>query len=114
MSIRIGVELNLFAIISEKKTCTVHELAKKSGADEVLIRKSMCDGLAVAISIMSETIPVLTNISSGRVLRPLTALGYVAEKGDGVYGETKFTKQLSQRVTEGMVRYMCVATMPLI
>lgn len=46
------------------------------------------------------------DVSSSRFLRPLTAVGYMAEKVDGLYGETKFTKQLQQRVTEGTVRYM--------
>lgn len=38
MSIRVGFELKLFRTISQDGVYSVHELSKKTGAEEVLIR----------------------------------------------------------------------------
>ncbi|KAI1384818.1 S-adenosyl-L-methionine-dependent methyltransferase [Hypoxylon trugodes] len=79
MVIRIFVELNIFSILSEKDEISVRELAQRTGADELLLR---------------------------RLFRVLTASNYVAEKGPGIYGPTKWTEHLSKRTTEGTVRWI--------
>lgn len=50
-------------------------------------------------------------LSSGRtdrLFRVLAAAGFVAERGVGLYGPTKWTRHLSARTTEGFVSFMCV------
>ncbi|KAI1483795.1 S-adenosyl-L-methionine-dependent methyltransferase [Daldinia eschscholtzii] len=78
MCIRTCLELNVFRMLENKDIVSAEEIAKANGADEVLIR---------------------------RLLRILTALGYVAEKGNGLYGATKWSSHLGQRTTEGTVRF---------
>jgi uncharacterized membrane protein len=48
----------------------------------------------------------------GRLLRVLTAAGYVAEEGDGLYGATHWTSHISSRLTQGMVNFMYDVVLP--
>ncbi|KAI2626777.1 S-adenosyl-L-methionine-dependent methyltransferase [Hypoxylon sp. NC1633] len=76
--IRIAVELDVFNMLLEERPVSAEELAKQSGAEEALIL---------------------------RIMRVLTASGYVAEKGVALYGPTKWTRHLGRRTTVGMVKY---------
>ncbi|KAK7993657.1 hypothetical protein PG989_007038 [Apiospora arundinis] len=85
MAMRTCVELGVFAMITESGVSAA-EIAKNTGADELLIR---------------------------RLLRTLTASGFVAEQGDGLYGTTPYTKHLSQRTTIGTVKFLFDMYMPI-
>ncbi|KAJ2990350.1 hypothetical protein NUW58_g2996 [Xylaria curta] len=82
MAIRVCVQLNVFNIIEQNETISAAEIAKTANADETLIR---------------------------RLLRVLTAAGYVAEKGDGLYGPTHWTMHISSRLAQGMIKFMYAA-----
>ncbi|KAI2768746.1 S-adenosyl-L-methionine-dependent methyltransferase [Daldinia loculata] len=79
MCIRTCLELNVFRMLERQDVVSAEEIAKENGADEILIR---------------------------RLLRVLTAAGYVAEKGNGLYGSTRWSSHLSQRTSEGMVKHL--------
>ncbi|KAL7620314.1 hypothetical protein AAE478_009308 [Parahypoxylon ruwenzoriense] len=85
MAIRSCVHLNVFNIISEKQAASAREIAERSGADETLIR---------------------------RLLRVLTSYGYVSEKGDGLYAANKWTNHMSNRLTQGMIKFIYDLAMP--
>ncbi|KAI2465552.1 S-adenosyl-L-methionine-dependent methyltransferase [Annulohypoxylon bovei var. microspora] len=87
MAMRICVELNVFSILSENCETSSQELARRTGADEALIK---------------------------RLVRVLVASGYVAEQGPGLYGSTKWTEQLQTKATQGMVKYIYDIPMPAI
>ncbi|KAI1078792.1 S-adenosyl-L-methionine-dependent methyltransferase [Whalleya microplaca] len=86
MSIRTCVQLGVFSMLPDQAEISAEEIAQRTGANETLIK---------------------------RLLRVLTAGGYVAEKGDGLYGATAWTTHLQQRTTEGMVRFIYDLFMPL-
>ncbi|KAF3059903.1 Demethylsterigmatocystin 6-O-methyltransferase [Daldinia childiae] len=79
MCIRTCLELNVFRMLERQDVVSAETIAKESGADEILIR---------------------------RLLRILTASGYVSEKGNGLYGSTKWSSHLSRRTSEGMVKHL--------
>ncbi|KAI0122601.1 S-adenosyl-L-methionine-dependent methyltransferase [Daldinia grandis] len=79
MCIRTCLQLNVFRMLERQDVVSAEMIAKENGADEILIR---------------------------RLLRVLTGAGYVAEKGNGLYGPTKWSSHLSQRTTEGMVKHL--------
>lgn len=81
MAIRTLVDLKVFHMLSEKDATSAKELAERTGADELLLT---------------------------RLLRVLVAVGYVSEKGAGVYGATQWTRHFSNRLTEGMIKFMYV------
>ncbi|ETS73453.1 hypothetical protein PFICI_14399 [Pestalotiopsis fici W106-1] len=85
MAIRTLVDLKVFHMLSEKEAVSVCELATRTGADELLLT---------------------------RLLRVLVALGYVSENGVGHYGPTKWTMHFSNRLTEGMIKFIYDHTMP--
>ncbi|KAI1378730.1 S-adenosyl-L-methionine-dependent methyltransferase [Hypoxylon crocopeplum] len=85
MAIRTCVQLNVFDIIAKNETTSAREIAEKSSCDETLIR---------------------------RLLRVLTSYGYVAEKGDGMYGANKWTKHMQNRLTQGMIKFIYDLAMP--
>ncbi|ROW08734.1 hypothetical protein VPNG_06458 [Cytospora leucostoma] len=76
MAIRTFVQLKVFALLSEKEETSLYDVSERTQADELLLR---------------------------RLFRVLTAAGFVAEKGAGLYGPTKWTRYLSLRTTEAMV-----------
>ncbi|KAJ8131044.1 hypothetical protein O1611_g2585 [Lasiodiplodia mahajangana] len=65
-------------------TISSTEIAKNGRVDEILIR---------------------------RLLRVLTAAGFVAEKGDGLYGPTHWTVHINSRLAQGMIKFMYDASM---
>ncbi|KAI0858644.1 S-adenosyl-L-methionine-dependent methyltransferase [Xylaria cubensis] len=67
-----------------KETISAAEIANEGNADEILIR---------------------------RLLRVLTAAGYVAEKGDGLYGPTNYTMHINDRLAQGMIKFIYDASM---
>jgi hypothetical protein len=85
MAIRTLVDLKVFRILSEKDSTSAKELAERTGADELLLT---------------------------RLLRVLVAVGYVSEKGASVYAPTKWTRHFSDRLTEGMIKFIYDHTMP--
>ncbi|XXH05561.1 hypothetical protein Hte_011993 [Hypoxylon texense] len=87
MAIRTCVHLNVFNILGEKDITSVREIAETSGADVTLLR---------------------------RLLRVLTSYGYVAEKGDGLYGVNKWTRHMQNRLTQGMIKFIFDESMPAI
>ncbi|KAH9883886.1 S-adenosyl-L-methionine-dependent methyltransferase [Xylariomycetidae sp. FL2044] len=87
MSIRSCVHLDIFTMISDKGVVSANDISKATGADEDLIR---------------------------RLLRVLTASGYVAEEGDGLYGSTRWVSHLRTRTTEGMAKFIYDQSMPII
>ncbi|KAK8029829.1 O-methyltransferase [Apiospora rasikravindrae] len=85
LAMRTCVQLGVFPMVSETGVSAA-EIAQNTGADELLIR---------------------------RLLRTLTASGFVAEKGDGLYGATPYTKQLSERTTIGTIEFLFDFYMPM-
>ncbi|KAK8063597.1 S-adenosyl-L-methionine-dependent methyltransferase [Apiospora saccharicola] len=53
------------------------------------------------------------DIATGRLLRTLTASGFVTEYGDGLYGATPYTKHPSQRQTVGTIKFLFDFYVPL-
>ncbi|KAI0442419.1 S-adenosyl-L-methionine-dependent methyltransferase [Xylaria telfairii] len=84
MAIRVCAQLNVFEMITKNETVSAAEIANERNVDEVLIR---------------------------RLLRVLTAAGYVAEKGDGLYGPTHWTVHINSRVAQGMIKFIYDASM---
>ncbi|KAI0469790.1 S-adenosyl-L-methionine-dependent methyltransferase [Xylariaceae sp. FL0804] len=85
VSIRICTELGIFAVISSSNSASSEFIASQTNADEHLIR---------------------------RFLRVLTAAGYVAETGDGLYGPTKWTRHMQSRLADGMIKFTYDLAMP--
>ncbi|KAJ8119161.1 hypothetical protein ONZ43_g3847 [Nemania bipapillata] len=84
MAVRVCAQLNVFDIIARNETISATEIAKNGNADETLIR---------------------------RLLRVLTAAGFVAERGDGLYGPTHWTVHINSRLAQGMIKFMYDASM---
>ncbi|KAI0388871.1 S-adenosyl-L-methionine-dependent methyltransferase [Xylariaceae sp. FL0594] len=87
MAIRCCVQLDVFAVISQQETISSREIAETCHCDEALIR---------------------------RLLRVLTASGFVAEKGDGLYGATLWTKHMEKRLTKATIKFLFDQSMPSI
>ncbi|TGJ82106.1 hypothetical protein E0Z10_g6676 [Xylaria hypoxylon] len=84
MAIRVCAQLNVFDMITKNETISAAEIARLGNADETLIR---------------------------RLLRVLTAAGFVAEKGDGVYGPTHWTVHINSRLAQGMLKFIYDSSM---
>ncbi|GAP83312.1 putative winged helix-turn-helix transcription repressor DNA-binding [Rosellinia necatrix] len=84
MAIRVCMQLNVFGMVTKNETISAAEIAKQANADEVLIR---------------------------RFLRVLTASGYVAEHGNGLYGPTRWTEHFNSRAAQGMIKFIYDASM---
>ncbi|KAI1156346.1 S-adenosyl-L-methionine-dependent methyltransferase [Nemania diffusa] len=84
MAVRVCAQLNVFDIITKNEAISATEIAKNGNADESLIR---------------------------RLLRVLTAAGFVAEKGVGLYGPTDWTVHINSRLAQGMIKFMYDASM---
>ncbi|KAI0405970.1 S-adenosyl-L-methionine-dependent methyltransferase [Xylaria palmicola] len=84
MAVRVCSQLNVFDMVVKNGTISAAEIAKNVNADELLIR---------------------------RLLRVLTASGYVAEEADGVYGPTHWTVHINSRLAQGMIKFMYDASM---
>ncbi|KAF3020079.1 hypothetical protein E8E14_002359 [Neopestalotiopsis sp. 37M] len=85
MAIRTLVDLKVFHILSENRSLSVYELAQKTEADVLLLT---------------------------RFLRVLAALEYVSETRVEYYGPTKWTRHFSNKLTEGMIKFIYDNTMP--
>ncbi|KAI0483066.1 S-adenosyl-L-methionine-dependent methyltransferase [Xylariaceae sp. FL0804] len=86
-SMRICVDLNIFPIIAERAETSAAELSAKTGADETLIR---------------------------RILRPLTATSWIAERGPGQYGPSPWTARLATDAGKYTVKFQHDFLMPCI
>lgn len=102
MAIRVFVELKVFPMLSEQLV-SAKEVAKRTQASELLLRKQTGKFKKTK---NEEACIRLIESSSERLFRVLVASDFVEETSKGVYGPTKWTRHLSQRTTEGMVRFM--------
>ncbi|GAW12981.1 hypothetical protein ANO14919_023570 [Xylariales sp. No.14919] len=84
MAIRVCAQLDVFDLITKNEAISAAEIAKIGNADETLIR---------------------------RLLRVLTAAGFVAEKGDGLYGPTHWTVHINSRLAQGMLKFIYDSSM---
>ncbi|KAF2967108.1 hypothetical protein GQX73_g6483 [Xylaria multiplex] len=84
MAIRVCAQLNVFDMITKHETISAAEIARIANADETLIR---------------------------RLLRVLTAAGFVAEKGNGLYGPTHWTVHINSRLAQGMLKFIYDSSM---
>ncbi|KAI0536334.1 S-adenosyl-L-methionine-dependent methyltransferase [Xylaria digitata] len=84
MAIRVCAQLNVFDMITKHEIISAAEIARIANADETLIR---------------------------RLLRVLTAAGFVAEKGNGLYGPTHWTVHINSRLAQGMLKFIYDSSM---
>ncbi|KAI1192631.1 hypothetical protein F5X97DRAFT_329404, partial [Nemania serpens] len=84
MALRVCVQLDVFSMIMNNEVVSAGEIANKRNADEALIR---------------------------RLIRGLTAAGYVTEKGDGLYGANHWTAHISSRRGQSTMNFVYDTTM---
>ena len=89
-------------LASASRPMSADELAAPNNADPLLFGKYMFDYACDRRALMQH----LTSLV--RLLRPLTALGYVQEVGENLYSPTAVTKSLSDPVVKGGIIFQFV------
>jgi hypothetical protein len=95
MATRVLLELGVFKYIAENESTTSQELADVTKAEKILLGMSKTQ-LTLKASLMF----------SERLLRVVTASGYVVELDESTYASNPLTKALATRQTAGLVEFM--------
>lgn len=97
MATRALLDLRIFEYIVEEDRITSQKLSEVTKADKVLLGMSTTPTFGRALTLLAE-----------RLLRVLTASGYVIELDESTYGPNPVTKALATRQMAGLIEFMYV------